>query len=95
MPDEASCGIHYSKDSSGSRENLLADEEGAHSYASQLATAGVTIPEIQALLGHADIQTTMRYAHLCPKTTATRVDVLDEGGSAKWAQIGHKRGGHK
>ncbi|MCB9693533.1 MAG: site-specific integrase [Alphaproteobacteria bacterium] len=37
-----------------------------HSYASQLATAGVPLAAIQAYLGHSDIQTTMRYAHLCP-----------------------------
>lgn len=37
-----------------------------HSYASQLATAGVPLGAIQAYLGHADIETTMRYAHLCP-----------------------------
>lgn len=35
-----------------------------HTYASHLAMSGVDIPTISQLLGHADIKTTMIYAHL-------------------------------
>jgi len=35
-----------------------------HTYASKLATAGVSLLRIQDLLGHASIVTTQRYAHL-------------------------------
>ena len=34
-----------------------------HTYGSLLATAGVPVTEIQAAMGHADLQTTARYLH--------------------------------
>jgi integrase len=37
-----------------------------HTFASHAAMSGVPIPVIQRWLGHADIQTTMIYAHLSP-----------------------------
>ena len=37
-----------------------------HSFASQLVVNGVTLQAVQGLLGHEDIQTTLRYAHLLP-----------------------------
>ncbi|MCA9566280.1 MAG: site-specific integrase [Myxococcales bacterium] len=60
-----------------------------HSYASQLAMAGVPLSVIQSYLGHADIETTMRYAHLCPRErdrylerlveSSARLDVMEDG----------------
>ncbi|MCB9694691.1 MAG: site-specific integrase [Alphaproteobacteria bacterium] len=47
-----------------------------HSYASQLAMAGVPLSVIQSYLGHADIETTMRYAHLCPRERDRYVERL-------------------
>ncbi|MGA1635205.1 MAG: tyrosine-type recombinase/integrase [Gemmobacter sp.] len=38
-----------------------------HSFASALVNHGVPIYEVQALLGHASIRTTQRYAHLAPE----------------------------
>lgn len=38
-----------------------------HTFASWLAMAGVPVQEIQMLLGHRQITTTMRYAHLNPE----------------------------
>jgi site-specific recombinase XerD len=35
-----------------------------HSFASQLASGGASLPLIGALLGHTQVQTTARYAHL-------------------------------
>ncbi len=37
-----------------------------HSFASHLIMAGVDLPTVKDLMGHADIKTTMRYAHLAP-----------------------------
>ena len=37
-----------------------------HTFASQLVMQGVDIPTLKGLLGHSDIKTTMRYAHLAP-----------------------------
>ena len=53
-----------------------------HSYASQLASAGVGLHVIGALLGHSQPQTTHRYAHLFddPLRQATeRVGAIVEG----------------
>ncbi|MBI5787811.1 MAG: site-specific integrase [Candidatus Schekmanbacteria bacterium] len=37
-----------------------------HTYASHLVMSGVDLPTVQKLLGHSEIKTTMRYAHLAP-----------------------------
>jgi integrase len=47
-------------------------------FASRLAQNGCSIQEIQSLLGHSSIQTTMIYAHLIPNAAATKaVSVLE------------------
>lgn len=38
---------------------------------------GVSIVIVQRLLGHVDIKTTMRYAHLSPEVTREAVQRLD------------------
>lgn len=49
-----------------------------HTYASQLAIRGVSLREIQDLLGHASIRQTERYAHLVPDAVHHRsVAMLD------------------
>ena len=50
-----------------------------HTFASQLAQKGISLKAIQELLGHSDIQTTMRYAHLSPKELRSAIDVLNFG----------------
>ncbi len=47
-----------------------------HTFASHLAMAGATIQSIQQLLGHSDIQTTMRYAHLNQSALKSTIDLL-------------------
>jgi integrase len=69
----------------------LADLEGVrihdlrHTYASILVSGGATLPLIGALLGHTQVQTTQRYAHLAddPLREATsRVGSIIVGGKS-------------
>lgn len=48
-----------------------------HTYASHLAMRGASLLEIKELLGHADLSTTMRYAHLSPSARKSAVGLLD------------------
>jgi len=52
-----------------------------HTFASQLVMMGVPLKVVQELLGHADIQMTMRYAHLSPDVKRDSVKVLDSRGT--------------
>ena len=53
-----------------------------HTFASQLVTAGVSIKAVQELLGHSDVRTTMRYAHLAPSALRDAVRVLERSCAA-------------
>lgn len=44
-----------------------------HSYASLAVSAGLSLPQIGGLLGHASPVTTARYAHLIDNTAAASV----------------------
>ena len=49
-----------------------------HTHASRLIQNGMSIYEVKEILGHADIKTTMRYAHLEQRTVSARArDVID------------------
>ncbi|MDP2630223.1 MAG: tyrosine-type recombinase/integrase, partial [Candidatus Uhrbacteria bacterium] len=48
-----------------------------HTFASHLAMKGVPLKAVQELLGHSDIQTTMRYAHLSPSALRDAISVLE------------------
>jgi integrase len=48
-----------------------------HTFASHLAMRGVPLTTVQALLGHSNITTTMRYAHVAPSTLRTAIDMLN------------------
>lgn len=59
-----------------------------HTFASQLVMAGRSIYEVQKLLGHVDIKTTQRYAHLSPEHLKGITDVLDfEAGTVCNAKV--------
>lgn len=65
-------------------------------FASQLAMRGVPIPAVQSLMGHSNIETTIRYAHLSPQTLDDAVNVLERPIGTSWhAQDRHHLGtGH-
>ena len=44
--------------------------------ASQLAMKDISLNTIRELLGHSDLQMTMRYAHLAPNIKASAVELL-------------------
>ncbi|MDP4299953.1 tyrosine-type recombinase/integrase [Leptothrix discophora] len=49
-----------------------------HTFACRMLRAGLSLNEVQHLLGHRHLTSTMRYAHLVPNLTATRAaEVLD------------------
>lgn len=53
-----------------------------HSFASFLVNAGRSLYEVQELLGHADIRTTSRYAHLSRERLREAVEVVPIGDQA-------------
>lgn len=57
-----------------------------HTFASRLVMGGVDIRTVGELLGHASIQTTMRYAHLSQEHRHAAVETLD-----RWHQDGTRR----
>lgn len=48
-----------------------------HTFASHLAQSGANLVAIQNLLGHSDIRTTMRYAHINRNALQTAISLLD------------------
>lgn len=51
-----------------------------HTCASRLVQNGVDLPVVQLWMGHKEIQTTMRYAHLAPNALQAAVAVLNKAG---------------
>jgi len=51
-----------------------------HTFASHLVMPGVDLPTVQRLMGHKDIKTTMRYAHLAPDHLRMGMAMVDFGG---------------
>ena len=49
-----------------------------HTYASLAVQSGYSLPIISEMLGHADIKTTQRYAHLHDDPVNQAVDKLDQ-----------------
>jgi integrase len=48
-----------------------------HTFASWLVADGVPLPVVQRLLGHANIEMTMRYSHMAPSSFRSAIDVLE------------------
>ncbi len=68
--------IFYSWDAARTRAGLshLRIHDLRHSFASFLVNAGRSLYEVQEILGHADIRTTSRYAHLSRERLQEAVD---------------------
>ena len=49
-----------------------------HTFATNLSMSGVDLPAIKKLMGHADIATTMRYAHPTPDHERQAVERLPQ-----------------
>lgn len=57
-----------------------------HSMASNLVNNGRSILEVSKILGHSQIKTTQRYAHLSQETLLAAVDVAAEATGLDWGQ---------
>jgi integrase len=62
-----------------------------HTFASHLAMNGTPLNIVQALLGHASITTTMRYAHLAPSALRTAIELANPR-TAGAASVGQPAG---
>ena len=58
-----------------------------HTCASRLVQNGVDLPVVQLWMGHKEIQTTMRYAHLAPNALQAAVQVLNKTGGQPQLKI--------
>ncbi len=75
-------GIFCSWDAARQRADLgyLRIHDLRHSFASFLVNAGRSLYEVQEILGHADIRTTSRYAHLSRERLQEAVEVVPSVG---------------
>ncbi len=57
-----------------------------HTFASHLAMNGIPLNIVQALLGHASITTTMRYAHVAPSALRAAIDFVNPRTASGYGQ---------
>lgn len=62
-----------------------------HTFGSRLAMAGVTLPVVQRLMGHASITTTARYLHATDEDARKAVDVAEATRKGNIVQLEMKR----
>lgn len=68
--------IFYSWDTARRRAGLadVRIHDLRHSFASFLVNAGRSLYKVKQILGHSDVKTTQRYAHLAPATLLDAVN---------------------
>lgn len=76
------CSFFFSWDAARKRAGIpaLRVHDLRHSFASFLVNAGRSLYEVQELLGHADIKTTSRYAHLSRERLISAVECVPHMG---------------
>ena len=74
-PEYARIGIHLICSKANLRQ--IGWHKLRHTFASRLAEKGVALLTIKELMGHSDIRTTMRYAHLGQHTLRDAIKVLE------------------
>jgi len=64
-----------------------------HTFCSHLVMAGVTLRDVQELMGHQSFETALQYAHLAPDHSIQQVNKLPyaNGFESSKAHIGHTR----
>ena len=75
--DEARDEFYEALDAAGlghlrATEEPIVFHDLRHTFGTQCAAKVIDLRKIQAWMGHADIQTTMRYLHYVPRTTTRR-----------------------
>lgn len=79
-------GLRFRPECSRTAINTICEKAGLrkigwhklrHTFASRLAEKGVAMATIKELMGHSDIRTTMRYAHLGQHVLKDAIKVLD------------------
>ena len=68
----------YAKALKESRIDNFTFHDLRHTFASNLAIAGIELNDIRDLLGHKSITMTLRYAHLSPGHKSKTVTILDK-----------------
>jgi site-specific recombinase XerD len=61
-----------------------------HSYATHLIEAGVSLLDVQKILGHHSALTTLRYTHLSSESTGSavaRINTLMNGITIGWGNV--------
>ena len=74
-------GFDRARDKAGIKDFKFHDLR--HTFATRLVQNGVDLYKVKELLGHKTIAMTMRYAHHCPESLRSSIEVLD-----KWYNSG-------
>lgn len=75
---------HFEKDISEAGVKRIRWHDLRHTFASHFVMRGGSLYDLQKLLGHRDLRTTERYAHLMPEHVASKTELVAiDGGRAK------------
>jgi len=80
---------HFEKDIEGAAVRKIRFHDFRHTFASHFVMNGGSLYELQAILGHSDLEMTQRYAHLSKAFIANRSFVSFSGGNHNNAKIIH------